>query len=288
METCGRINRLEDLENLKGLESLKSLKDLESLKSLKDLESVLKMKNFLFFAIFLFLIYIIFFIRIRIKKLKRNREARVKGRLGEAQVAAILEELSLEKYRLLNNIMLQTKRGTSQIDHIVVSVYGIFVIETKNYKGLITGEEYAEQWVQNLQGKQYYFHNPLKQNYGHIKALEELLKIPEKLFIPIVVFAGSAEVKVQTKQTIVYASTLKQKLQSYTKKRLSLAEIEKITRKIEDANVDSFLNRRKHIKKIHSQQTCPLCGGRLVERKGKYGAFIGCSNYPACTYTNKY
>ena len=32
---------------------------------------------------------------------------------------------------------------------------------------------------------------------------------------------------------------------------------------------------------------CPRCGGDLVLRSGKYGAFYGCSNYPDCTYTKK-
>lgn len=33
------------------------------------------------------------------------------------------------------------------------------------------------------------------------------------------------------------------------------------------------------------QEACPLCGGRLHERKGKFGAFLGCSNFPQCRYT---
>jgi len=32
-------------------------------------------------------------------------------------------------------------------------------------------------------------------------------------------------------------------------------------------------------------QLCPRCGGKLVQRTGKYGSFFGCSNYPKCTYT---
>lgn len=32
---------------------------------------------------------------------------------------------------------------------------------------------------------------------------------------------------------------------------------------------------------------CPKCGGQLIERKGKYGRFMGCSNYPKCDYTSK-
>jgi DNA topoisomerase-1 len=34
-------------------------------------------------------------------------------------------------------------------------------------------------------------------------------------------------------------------------------------------------------------ETCPECGGDLVERKGKRGAFWGCSNYPTCTHTQE-
>ena len=32
---------------------------------------------------------------------------------------------------------------------------------------------------------------------------------------------------------------------------------------------------------------CPLCGNQLVERNGKYGPFIGCSNFPSCRYISK-
>ena len=32
-------------------------------------------------------------------------------------------------------------------------------------------------------------------------------------------------------------------------------------------------------------KVCPKCGGRLKEKKGKYGKFLGCSNYPKCKYT---
>ena len=34
-------------------------------------------------------------------------------------------------------------------------------------------------------------------------------------------------------------------------------------------------------------ETCPECGGNLVIRKGKYGEFVACSNYPTCKYIKK-
>ena len=55
--------------------------------------------------------------------------------------------------------------------------------------------------------------------------------------------------------------------------------------------------RRKHIKDIHTKikndnelvnkMICPKCGNQLVKKTGKYGTFIGCSNFPKCKYTKK-
>jgi hypothetical protein len=60
---------------------------------------------------------------------------KIKGAIGEKSVAFLLSGLDKRKYKLINNIMLSVGNKTTQIDHIIVSNYGIFVIETKNYKG---------------------------------------------------------------------------------------------------------------------------------------------------------
>ena len=39
------------------------------------------------------------------------------------------------------------------------------------------------------------------------------------------------------------------------------------------------------IEAVMSFETCPQCGGELIKRNGKFGAFFGCSNYPSCRYT---
>ena len=74
------------------------------------------------------------------------------GKRGERRVARKLDWLSKE-YITLNDLLLPTRYGTTQIDHVVVSPYGIFVIETKNYKGWIFGHENSEEWKQSLLGK---------------------------------------------------------------------------------------------------------------------------------------
>ena len=98
-----------------------------------------------------------------------------KGKRGEKAVKKSLDNLPEDQYQILNNILLDSDNGTSQIDHIVISVYGIFVIETKNYTGVIYGSEHSSKWTQYINGNKYSFQNPIHQNYGHIKTVESFL-----------------------------------------------------------------------------------------------------------------
>ena len=121
-----------------------------------------------------------------------------KGFLGET-VINVAMWLKLEKnvYHRLNGITLAIANGGStQIDHIIVSVYGIFVIETKNYKGWIYGSEKQRQWTQAFpNGSKFKFQNPLRQNYLHIKTLADLLGLELSYFHSMIAFIGECELK---------------------------------------------------------------------------------------------
>ena len=118
---------------------------------------------------------------------------KIMGYMGEFWVNRELNKLPKDKYRILKDIMIKIDDRTCQIDHIVVSHYGIFVIETKNYSGLITGSSKSEKWCMHLGKNKYYFHNPLYQNYGHIKALESLLNINFPIYFQTCVTAAAPE-----------------------------------------------------------------------------------------------
>lgn len=222
---------------------------------------------------------------------------KIKGWFGEKSVAVVLSRLPQEHYRVIHNVMLKTQRGTTQIDHVIVSTYGIFVLETKNYKGWITGSDQASQWTKNMYGKKYHFQNPLKQNYGHVQALKDLLGIDEILFIPIVVFSPEADLKIQSNQIVVYTHRLKRTIELFQEPRFEAGQLERLSRQIIEANVDAKDVRKEHVQQIRqtvgqrersvAQGICPNCGGALVERKGKYGTFTGCSKYPSCRFTVK-
>jgi hypothetical protein len=138
-----------------------------------------------------------------------------KGWLGEAQ-GAVAHSLFLDDkiYHSINNVTIPTANGTTQIDHVIVSRFGLFVVETKNMKGWIFGDEHSKQWTQSLFGKKHRFQNPLHQNYRHTKALSDFLGIDHDRLHSVVMFWGEAELKTPTPPNVMtrgYATYIKSK-----------------------------------------------------------------------------
>lgn len=217
---------------------------------------------------------------------------RIIGKAGEFWVKQELKKLNSSIYKVINDITIIVDGVTHQIDHIVVSKFGIFVIETKQYNGYIKGNEYDKKWTQN---NKVYINNPIHQNYGHIKSLEKILDLSENKFIPIVCIPSTAKVNVKSKSHIARIDNLNKIILSYNSVVLSdynNVYNKIITMKVKDRNINKqHINRVKQISKEeytnYDKNICPLCGGKLAYRTGKYGKFIGCSNYPKCRYTRK-
>lgn len=237
----------------------------------------------------MYIIYILYFVVVIIffELLNELIYKKIVGKAGEHHVKKELNKLPKEKYLILNDIMLQVDSKTYQIDHIVVSEYGIFVIETKQWNGYIVGNEYDAKWKQNKR----YITNPIRQNYGHVKALESLLSLDSDKFIPIVCIPSRAKVRVKAKSYVLRIYELNKAILSYNEKKLD--DYKDIYITIEQANITEKEARKNHIKyaqevKDSKKNTCPKCGGELVKRNGKHGDFLGCSNYPNCKFTQKY
>ena len=221
-----------------------------------------------------------------------------KGKIGERKVSNKLNWLPRDKYIVIDDVILPTPRGTSQIDHIVVSIYGIFVIETKYYKGWIYGGEHSEYWTQNVYGEKHQFYNPILQNEGHVRALRRVLAEFEPLdIIPIVAFSGTADIKMDIRESnVVYWYQLRRVIRRYRKERHTWKEVKAICNKIYDVKIaPSRKTEKQHRVDVRAAQLqkekaikegrCPRCGGQLTLRHGQYGRFYGCSNYPKCTFT---
>ena len=189
-----------------------------------------------------------------------------KGFLGETVInVAMWLKLEKDVYHRLNGITLPlTNGGSTQIDHVIVSVYGIFVIETKNYKGWIYGKETQRQWTQSFpNGSKYKFQNPLRQNYLHIKTLVDLLGLELSYFHSMIAFIGECELKTRDE---LPEHVLTSGMVSYVKKKqdklLTEDEVISIVEQIESNRFSkSWRTNRQHkayLKDKHSQSNKPL------------------------------
>lgn len=117
------------------------------------------------------------------------------GWLGEkASKWGLAQGLDLDIYRPLHDVIIPNGHGgTTQIDHVILSRFGIFVIETKNRNGLIVGAPNQRNWQQIHNGRAFEFYNPLMQNDGHIRALARFLNLPLYAFHSIIFFIGSVQ-----------------------------------------------------------------------------------------------
>lgn len=239
------------------------------------------------------------------------RSPRQKGKRGEKQVSSLLLKLS-DDYHILNDVVFETEKGSTQIDHIVVSKYGVFAIETKNYRGEIYGDDNREKWTQIIVTEVRYrrkwwkiytyvtknqFYNPVKQSLGHTYRIKSLLKDYKQLpVVPIVVFVGEANLNnVETKNNVIYEGQLLSVIENYRNIYLSDNDVQKIIQLLECNNVRDSVDNKSHIRNLRMAEKerletidagiCPKCGGNLMKRNGKYGSFYGCSNYPKCRFT---
>jgi len=98
----------------------------------------------------------------------------LKGWIGEKETQlGMWKKLDPLAYKRFHNVIFPTPRGTTQVDHVLLSVYGIFVVETKSHNGWIFGSEKSSHWTQSLYGEKFRFQNPLHQNYSHTKAVAD-------------------------------------------------------------------------------------------------------------------
>ncbi|NKF05695.1 NERD domain-containing protein [Clostridium gasigenes] len=136
-------------------------------------------------------------------------EPKIKGNIGERQVNRVLAKI--HGYKVLHDITLETDTGTAQIDHVLIGRKRVFVIETKNYDGWIFGDEKAKYWTQAIYKKKSKFFNPIRQNYGHVKAIEKIVdkKYKDPLH-SVIVFGHRCTLKKLTVTTpVLYIKELK-------------------------------------------------------------------------------
>ena len=178
-----------------------------------------------------------------------------KGYVGEFIInLSIKIFLDKEVYHLVQDVTLPTDDGTTQIDHVIVSRYGIFVIETKNMGGAIYGSEHQKQWTQAFGPRKNKFMNPLHQNYKHTATLAKLLNMPHAKIISIVMFIGDAKLKTTDKlPPNVMDTGMVRFIKSHSQELLSPEQVDQVLTDIETKRLTRGLQtNRKHVAHVKS------------------------------------
>lgn len=217
--------------------------------------------------------------------------------------------LSLDRrvYRKLHNIIIPGSDGTAQIDHLLISPYGIFIVETKNISGKIYGDANAATWTSVLRGKKYPFQNPLRQAYRQKMVLSERLVVDPALIHTIAYFVSDCKFKTKMPDNVRRFG-----IGSYIKRFqtpiLSEEDVNAIAEYLGRHQATSTITHKQHVKSLHQRHKakkrssflysllanpstrCPECGKRLVKKTAQRGRnagsrFWGCTGFPKCKFT---
>jgi hypothetical protein len=172
------------------------------------------------------------------------------GRSGESFVSGELFQLDPAHYKVLNNLLLPSRSHskTTQIDHVVVSNFGIFCIETKAYSGWIFGNANQEYWTQVIFRYKKRFYNPLRQNYAHVKAVEYLIKpyYPKLSVVSFIAFPYADKLKISGTDLVGHMRDVVNKIKSFTNQILSDTERDNIYGILERTNIHDKEVRKSH------------------------------------------
>jgi hypothetical protein len=234
-------------------------------------------------------------IETREKKQKENtvKPSRI-GELGEYKINIQLDQLPKES-RYLSDLLLsnpKAKSGYSQIDHVVFTSYGIFVIETKNYTGTIYGDRNREKW--SINGK-FTMINPFNQNYGHVQAIKSLLpSIKNENIISMISFTKRCTFKVNPELRMIQSNDLivyDVELTEYITRKINVLKLQhrqaifsndellQMNNKLQEENITDLNIREKHIELLKAKSnwksneaeqfenaTCKACGKEVSEK----------------------
>lgn len=161
------------------------------------------------------------------------RHPRVKGKIGELTTDFHLSRLSTE-YTTINNVLIPRCNGsTAQIDHVVVSPYRIFIVESKRYTNVqVYGRTSVRNWMRVSASGSRKFYSPVWQNGVHIQALQEIYGDKElSVFVNLVAFGRSAQLRVTGTEWVGYMDQLPVEIGRYSDVRLDNEDIRYVVEK---------------------------------------------------------
>ncbi|QSO45624.1 nuclease-related domain-containing protein [Alicyclobacillus mengziensis] len=182
------------------------------------------------------------------------------GAAAEKRVQRILSSLPSNEYSVFHDIMIRRPDGnTTQIDHIIISRFGIWVCETKNYHGHIYGKQSEKYWTQRIGRQRHRLYNPIWQNRGHVSALQEFLgyNVPDAIY-GVLVFGDRVGLTIQSEEPVIRMRQLKRFITQFRAPKLSLFDMAAVADQIRRNNITDKAERALHVKRVSGKKRARL------------------------------
>ncbi|KMQ76016.1 nuclease-related domain-containing protein [Marinobacter subterrani] len=184
-----------------------------------------------------------------------------KGKFGEFLVNLSARWfLDKSRYHLIKNVTFATEDGTTQIDHVLISEFGVFVVETKNMRGWIFGGAHKRTWTQKIYRSNHKFQNPLHQNYKHVRTLQTLLGLGDHQMHSVVVFVGDSTFKTPMPENVTQGLGYIRFIKSHRELVLTPEQVAEVREKVASGRLKaSFATDQAHARHVR---------GLVAERYG--------------------
>lgn len=177
------------------------------------------------------------------------------GRVAEKQLARLLRKTFGRQPLTYQNIVLPTPQGDwTEIDQLLLTPYGIFVLEVKNYRGWIFGSPDQPKWTVQHFRRKHQFMNPLHQNAKHCRAVASLLSLPLAQIRSVVAFSRRARFKTVMPDNVMHIDQVPRYISLTGSLQHPLTEAELALYKTQ---LDHFASQAKQLRKVHLAQFEP-------------------------------
>lgn len=179
---------------------------------------------------------------------------------SELYVSHYLRKLNKSNYVVLDNLLLPSsgsKFKTTQIDHVVVSSYGVFIIETKGHTGYIVGSKQSKQWTQCKYNRNHTsLPNPVRQNIAHKIALSTILSgwVAAPVYT-LCVFTSASKIIADDCENVFGVESALDYIRSFTVEVYSYAQVNRIVELLMQANLTDADSLNTHIAELKLQFT---------------------------------
>ena len=203
----------------------------------------------------------------------------------------LLKKLDKNEYRFFKKLPVDNVQRKNFFDYVIVSSYGVFIIDTIEQLGTVYGDEDDKYWKVYTKNRGIIkFDSPIQRNYKKITAfLKNITEIDPECFHSIFVFPNKSELNISIDSAAVAKKDrLISTLEGFEEKMVDslrfnylvhLFELYKSNKK----NLPIPKLFKKEEKKINLQ-TCPLCNSHLVYKESEFGDYFICSSFPDCRY----